>query len=169
MVPIDINLHLIPRSIIWTKWRWFTSYKYIVSCNWPVTKPPVPVLLKNWPIPNLWKRSNMNPLPPLPNCDKELHLRIPKEFQDNLQRVATSYNLKKSTFVRMILMRELNNYDKSRLFAWWLQKNLNQSERNRCILKSSHQPPGLQSSQVICRSCRRLFASASHQRNQSRS
>jgi len=80
-------------------------------------KPPVPVMLKNLPIPNPMKEIQMNPTPPLPNCDKELHLRIPKEFQDNLQRVASSYNLKKSTFVRMILMRELNNYDKSRLFA----------------------------------------------------
>ena len=59
----------------------------------------------------------MNPTPTLPNCDKELHLRIPNDLQENLQRVANSYNLKKSTFVRMILMRELNNYDKSRLFA----------------------------------------------------
>ena len=50
-------------------------------------------------------------------CDKELHLRIPKEFEDNLARVAASYNLKKSTFCRIILMRELNNYTKNRLFA----------------------------------------------------
>jgi hypothetical protein len=77
------------------------------------------VLLKNYlkPIPKKEFNTNMNPTPPLPNCDKELHLRIPNELQDNLQRVANSYNLKKSTFVRMILMRELNNYDKSRLFA----------------------------------------------------
>ena len=128
-----------------------------MSCNWPVMKPPVPVLLKNLPIPNLWKRSNMNPTPPLPNCDKELHLRIPKEFQDNLQRVASSYNLKKSTFVRMILMRELNNYDKSRLFAWWLQKNLNQFEKNQFLLKSFYQPPRLPSSPMTYRSCHRLF------------
>jgi len=148
------------------EWRWFTRYKYIVSCNRPVMKPPVPVMLKNLPIPNLWKRSNMNPTPPLPNCDKELHLRIPKEFQDNLQRVATSYNLKKSTFVRMILMRELNNYDKSRLFAWWLQKNLTQFARSQFFLKSFYPPPRLPSSPMICRSWRWRFASASHQRNQ---
>ena len=114
----------------------------------------------------LWKRSNMNPTPPLPNCDKELHLRIPKEFQDNLQRVATSYNLKKSTFVRMILMRELNNYDKSRLFAWWMKKNLNQSARSQFILKSSYQLPRLPSSLVICRSCRKRSENASQQRSQ---
>ena len=62
-------------------------------------------------------KTNMNPTPTLPNCDKELHLRIPKDFQENLQRVATSYNLKKSTFARMLLIRELHNYDKNRLFA----------------------------------------------------
>jgi len=60
---------------------------------------------------------NPTPTPTLPNLDKELHLRIPKEFQENLQRVAASYNLKKSTFCRIILMRELNNYSKNRLFA----------------------------------------------------
>jgi hypothetical protein len=49
--------------------------------------------------------------------DKELHLRIPRDFENNLSRVAAEYNLKKSTFCRMILMRELNNYDRSRLFA----------------------------------------------------
>jgi len=65
----------------------------------------------------------MNPTPTLPNCDKELHLRIPQDFQENLQRVANSYNLKKSTFARMLLVRELKNYDKSRLFAWWLKEN----------------------------------------------
>jgi len=66
-------------------------------------------------------------------------------------------------------MRELNNYDKSRLFAWWLKKNLNQSSRSQCILKSSHLPPRLPSSPVIYRSCRRWFASASHHANQSQS
>jgi hypothetical protein len=59
----------------------------------------------------------MNPTPTLPNLEKELHLRIPQDFQENLQRVANSYNLKKSTFARMLLIRELKNYDKSRLFA----------------------------------------------------
>jgi hypothetical protein len=83
--------------------------------------PLVPVLPKKPPKPNPMKETNtdMNPTPTptLPNLDKELHLRIPKEFQDNLQRVAASYNLKKSTFCRIILMRELNNYTKNRLFA----------------------------------------------------
>lgn len=53
----------------------------------------------------------------LPPLDKELHLRIPKEFEMNLARVAATYNLKKSTFCRIILQRELSNYDRSRLFA----------------------------------------------------
>ena len=56
-----------------------------------------------------------NKLPPL---DKEIHLRIPKDFEMNLARVAATYNLKKSTFCRIILQRELQNYDRSRLFAW---------------------------------------------------
>ena len=81
--------------------------------------PLVSALPKKPPKPNLMKeiKTDMNPTPTLPNLDKELHLRIPKEFQDNLQRVAASYNLKKSTFCRIILMRELNNYTKNRLFA----------------------------------------------------
>jgi hypothetical protein len=59
----------------------------------------------------------MNSTVVLPNLDKEIHLRVPKEFEMNLARVAATYNLKKSTFCRMILMREIKNYDKSRLFA----------------------------------------------------
>jgi hypothetical protein len=55
--------------------------------------------------------------PKLPNLDKELHLRIPQEFENNLARIAANYNMKKSTFCRVILMRELQNYDRSRLFA----------------------------------------------------
>ncbi len=50
-------------------------------------------------------------------CDTELHLRVPKEFEMNLARVAATYNMRKSTFCRIILMRELNNYTKNRLFA----------------------------------------------------
>ncbi len=53
----------------------------------------------------------------LPNLDKELHLRIPKDFELNLSRVAANYNMKKSTFCRVLLMRELHNYDRSRLFT----------------------------------------------------
>ena len=53
----------------------------------------------------------------LPNLDKELHLRISKEFEVNLARVAANYNMKKSTFCRVLLMRELHNYDRSRLFT----------------------------------------------------
>ena len=59
----------------------------------------------------------MNSTVVLPNLDKEIHLRVPKEFEMTLARVAANYNLKKSTFCRMILMREIKNYDKSRLFA----------------------------------------------------
>ena len=54
----------------------------------------------------------------LPPLDKELHLRIPKDFEMNLARVAATYNMRKSTFCRIILQRELQNYDRSRLFAW---------------------------------------------------
>lgn len=61
--------------------------------------------------------NKMNPTPTLPNCDKELHLRIPNELQEKLTRIANSYNLKKSTFIRMLINRELHNYDKNRLFA----------------------------------------------------
>lgn len=52
--------------------------------------------------------------PKLPNCDSELHMRIPKEFEDDIERIATSYKLKKSTFVRMVLMREMDKYDSSK-------------------------------------------------------
>jgi hypothetical protein len=52
-----------------------------------------------------------------PNLDKELHLRIPRDFEVNLSRIAAEYNMKKSTFCRVVLMRELSNYDRSRLFA----------------------------------------------------
>jgi len=55
--------------------------------------------------------------PKLPNLDKELHLRIPQDFEMNLARVAAAYNLKKSTFCRIILQRELSNYDRSKLFV----------------------------------------------------
>jgi hypothetical protein len=78
--------------------------------------PLVPVLLKNHQQ-LTYERYQMNSTPTLPNLEKELHLRIPQDFQENLQRVANSYNLKKSTFARMLLIRELKNYDKSRLFA----------------------------------------------------
>ena len=60
----------------------------------------------------------MNQPSKLPPLEKELHLRIPREFEVDLARVAATYNLKKSTFCRMILQRELSNYDRSRLFAW---------------------------------------------------
>ncbi len=60
----------------------------------------------------------MNQSSKLPPLERELHLRIPKEFEVDLARVAATYNLKKSTFCRMILQRELSNYDRSRLFAW---------------------------------------------------
>ena len=54
----------------------------------------------------------------LPPLDKELHLRIPQDIEMNLAQVAATYNMKKSTFCRIILQRELSNYDRSRLFAW---------------------------------------------------
>jgi hypothetical protein len=59
----------------------------------------------------------MNQPSKLPPLDKELHLRIPKEFEAELARVAASHNMKKSTFCRIIMMRELNNYSGDRLFA----------------------------------------------------
>ena len=59
----------------------------------------------------------MNQPGKLPPLDKELHLRIPQDFEMNLARVAATYNMKKSTFCRIILMRELNNYSRNRLFA----------------------------------------------------
>ena len=42
---------------------------------------------------------------------------IPKDFEMNLAQVAATYNMRKSTFCRIILQRELSNYDRSRLFA----------------------------------------------------
>ena len=54
----------------------------------------------------------------LPPLDKELHLRIPQDFEMNLARVAATYNMRKSTLCRIILQRELNNYSRNRLFAW---------------------------------------------------
>ena len=55
--------------------------------------------------------------PKLPNCDSELHLRIPKEVEDEIQRLANVYKLKKSTFVRMMIMQEIGNYDPSQAIA----------------------------------------------------
>jgi len=49
--------------------------------------------------------------PKLPNCDADLHLRITKQFEEEIERIAISYRLKKSTFVRMVLMREMDKYD----------------------------------------------------------
>lgn len=49
--------------------------------------------------------------------DRNLHLRIPINFEESLAQVAASYNMKKSTFSRVILMRELNNYTRNRLFT----------------------------------------------------
>ena len=60
---------------------------------------------------------NSTPVIKLPKCDTELHLRIPKEFDINLARVACSYNLKKSTFAKILLIRELQNYENSGLFV----------------------------------------------------
>ncbi len=54
----------------------------------------------------------------LPPLDTDLHLRIPKDFEMNLARVAATYNMRKSTLCRIILQRELNNYSRNRLFAW---------------------------------------------------
>lgn len=51
------------------------------------------------------------------NLEKKIHLRVPKDFEEKLMRIADAYKLKKSTFCRIILMRELSNYDKSRFFA----------------------------------------------------
>jgi len=55
--------------------------------------------------------------PKLPNCDSELHLRIPKEVENEIQRLANVYKLKKSTFVRMMIMQEIGNYDPSQAIA----------------------------------------------------
>ena len=52
--------------------------------------------------------------PKLPNCDSELHMRISKEFEEEIERIASTYKLKKSTFVRMVLMREMDKYDPSK-------------------------------------------------------
>ena len=43
--------------------------------------------------------------------------KILNELQEKLTRIANSYNLKKGTVARMLLIRELHNYDKNRLFA----------------------------------------------------
>ena len=60
----------------------------------------------------------MNQPTKLPPLDTDLHLRIPKDFEMNLARVAATYNMRKSTLCRIILQRELNNYSRNRLFAW---------------------------------------------------
>jgi hypothetical protein len=48
----------------------------------------------------------MNPIPKLPILDKQLDLRIPKEFQTKPNRIGASYNVKKSTLLRMIVLRD---------------------------------------------------------------
>lgn len=51
-----------------------------------------------------------------PTLDKNLHLRVPLHFYQQLQEVASSYNMKKSTFARILLQRELVNYTKQKFW-----------------------------------------------------
>ena len=47
----------------------------------------------------------------------DLHTRLTQDLAKNLNEVAKSYGMKKSTLARVILQRELPNYTKNRLFA----------------------------------------------------
>ena len=49
--------------------------------------------------------------------NKELHIRISKDFEDALSNMARDYGFSKSTFARAILERTLPQYTRNRFFG----------------------------------------------------
>ena len=50
--------------------------------------------------------------------DTDIHIRIPVQLVNQLQQIAESYAMKKSSLARIILLRHVNDYSRNRLFIW---------------------------------------------------
>ena len=52
-----------------------------------------------------------------PRLDKDLHLRLDEQFQNQLVQIAHENNLKPSTFARIVLQRNVSQYTRNRFFG----------------------------------------------------
>ena len=53
-----------------------------------------------------------------PKLNKDLHLRVDEDFQNELIKIASENNLKPSTFARIVLQRTVSQYSRvNRTFA----------------------------------------------------
>jgi antitoxin component of RelBE/YafQ-DinJ toxin-antitoxin module len=52
-----------------------------------------------------------------PRLDKDLHLRLDEQFQNQLVQIAHENNLKPSTFARIVLQRNVPQYTRNRFFG----------------------------------------------------
>jgi antitoxin component of RelBE/YafQ-DinJ toxin-antitoxin module len=52
-----------------------------------------------------------------PRLDKDLHLRLDEDFQNQLVQIAQENNLKPSTFARIVLQRNVPQYTRNRFFG----------------------------------------------------
>ena len=52
-----------------------------------------------------------------PRLDKDLHLRLDEDFQNQLVQIAHENNLKPSTFARIVLQRNVPQYTRNRFFG----------------------------------------------------
>ena len=53
-----------------------------------------------------------------PKLNKDLHLRVDEDFQNELIKIASENNLKPSTFARIVLQRTVSQYSRvNRIFA----------------------------------------------------
>ena len=51
-----------------------------------------------------------------PRLDKDLHLRLDEDFQNQLVQIAHENNLKPSTFARIVLQRTVPSYSRNRFY-----------------------------------------------------
>ena len=52
-----------------------------------------------------------------PRLDRDLHLRLDEDFQNQLLQIAHENNLKPSTFARIVLQRNVPQYTRNRFFG----------------------------------------------------
>jgi hypothetical protein len=52
-----------------------------------------------------------------PRLDRDLHLRLDEDFQNQLVQIAHENNLKPSTFARIVLQRNVPQYTRNRFFG----------------------------------------------------
>ena len=45
-----------------------------------------------------------------PNLDKNIQIRVTREFENQINEIARCHNLKPSTFLRILIMRHLPEY-----------------------------------------------------------